>query len=205
MSSVVCPVDLDTARLRREVSEMYSRVARDPGSEFHFHRGPRYAAEWLGYDAGELAELPSAATESFAGVANPLAASPLRAGEIVADIGSGAGMDLLLAARRVGDSGRAIGIDNTPDMIDKCRAAAAKAGLSRVEVRQGDLHDLPLEPASVDVVISNGVLNLAWNKLAAFREIFRVLRAGGRLQLGDIVVRSELSEGIRKNYELWAA
>lgn len=205
MSSVVCPVDLDTRRLAREVSEMYSRVARDPASEFHFHRGPRYAAEWLGYDADELAQLPSAATESFAGVANPLAAAPLRAGEIVADIGSGAGMDLLLAARRVGESGLAIGVDNTPDMIEKCRAAAASARLSTVEVRQGDLHDLPLDAASTDVVISNGVLNLAWNKLAAFREVFRVLRKGGRLQLGDIVVRAELSEGIRKNYELWAA
>lgn len=208
MSSVVCPVDLDTQRLAREVAEMYSRVARDPAGEFHFHRGPRYAAEWLGYDPSELAALPTRATESFAGVANPLAAlaeAPLAPGETVADIGSGAGMDLLLAAGRVGDRGRAIGVDSTPDMIEKCLCAAREAGYEHVEVRAGDLHELPLEDASVDAIISNGVLNLASDKLKAFGELYRALKPGGRLALGDIVVASELSDNIRKNYELWAA
>lgn len=205
MSSVFCPVDLDTRRLREEIASMYARVAVDPNGDFHFHRGPAYAAELLGYDRGELDALPAAATASFAGVANPHAIADLRAGETVVDIGSGAGMDLLLAARRVGPSGRAIGIDRTPEMIASCRTSAAAAGLHHVEVREGDLHSLPVEDASVDVVISNGVLNLAHDKLTAFREVFRVLKPNGRLQLGDIVVESELSEGIRKNFELWAA
>lgn len=205
MSSISCPIDLDTRRLQEEIASMYARVAKDPNGDFHFHRGPAYAAELLGYDRAELDALPSSATASFAGVANPHAIAPLRAGETVLDIGSGAGMDLLLGARRVGPSGRAIGVDRTPEMIASCRASAAEAGLHNVEVREGDLHELPAEDASVDVVISNGVLNLAHDKLKAFAEVVRILRPGGRLQLGDIVVESALSEGIRRNYELWAA
>ena len=205
MSSLVCPVDLDTQRLAREVAEMYARVAEDPGGEFHFHRGPRYAIEWLGYDAEELAKVPAGATESFAGVANPLAIAPLSSGQTVIDVGSGAGMDLLLAARQVGPEGHAIGVDKTPAMLAKCRSMALQAGLDQVEVRQGDLSELPVEGAAADVVISNGVLNLAPDKSGAFREIHRVLRPGGRLQLADIVVASELSATIRSNYELWAA
>ena len=205
MSSTICPIDLDTRRLADEVAEMYARVARDPAGDFHFHRGPEYAVEHLGYNAAELAALPSSATESFAGVANPLSIAPVQPGDTVLDIGSGAGTDLLLAARRVGPTGNAIGVDRTPEMIEKCLRSAAAAGLSNVEVRRGDLHELPVADESVDVVISNGVLNLAHDKLRAFREIVRVLKPGGRLQLGDIVVESELSEGIRKNYELWAA
>jgi len=205
MSSTLCPIELDTRRLQEEVAEMYARVARDPAGDFHFHRGPHYAVEHLGYDAAELAALPSSATESFAGVANPHSMARVRPGDTVLDIGSGAGMDLLLAARRVGPIGKAIGVDRTSAMIEKCSRSAAAAGLSNVEVRQGDLHELPIADASVDVVISNGVLNLAHDKLRAFREIVRVLKPGGRLLLGDIVVESELSEGIRKNYELWAA
>lgn len=112
---------------------------------------------------------------------------------------------MLLAGRRVGPSGKAIGIDRTPEMIASCRTSAAAAGLHNVEVREGDLHSLPVDDASVDVVISNGVLNLAHDKLTAFREVFRVLKPNGRLQLGDIVVEAELSEGIRRNFELWAA
>jgi len=204
-ASMVCPVDLDTAALRREIASIYTRVADDPSGDFHFHRGPAYASKQLGYDAAELAALPETATASFAGVANPLAIAPLREGEVVVDIGSGAGTDLLLAARRVGKGGKAIGVDPTPAMIERCRANARALGLENVEVREGDAQKLPVDDASVDVVISNGVLNLAWDKAAAFREVVRVLKSGGRLQLGDIVVESQLSDGIRKNYELWAA
>jgi arsenite methyltransferase len=205
MSSVVCPVDLDTQRLRQEIREMYTRVAKDPAGDFHFHRGARYAAEFLGYDAAELGALPAESRDSFAGVGNPLAIAELLEGETVVDIGCGAGTDLLLAARRIGSAGRAIGIDMTPEMIERCRRAAIEAGLENVEIREGDLHQLPIEDASVDVVISNGVLNLAHDKLRAFGEVFRVLRPGGRLQLADIVVESELSEKIRSDVELWAA
>ena len=198
-----CPIGLDAARLKAEVATMYARVATDPTGEFHFHRGPEYAARLLGYDADELAGIPPEASASFAGVANPLDIAPLRAGDVVVDIGSGAGMDLLLAARRVGPTGRAIGVDMTPAMIERARASACSAGLDNVEIRQGDAQKLPIEDASVDVVISNGVLNLTTDKLEAFSEIARILRPGGRLQLGDIAVESELSEGIRRDIDLW--
>ncbi len=198
-----CPVDLDTIRLRAEISTIYARVAAEPGGDFHFHRGPTYAAELLGYDAAELALLPAESTAAFAGVSNPLAIAPLAAGETVVDIGSGAGMDLMLAARRVGPTGRAIGVDMTPAMIERARASAKAIGLDQLEIRQGDAQALPIDDASVDVVISNGVINLTTDKVEAFSEIFRILKPGGRLQLGDIVVESELSEGIRRDVDLW--
>ena len=204
-SSLTCPVDLDTKRLQEEIASMYARVATDPNGEFHFHRGPDYAAELLGYDRAELAKLPAEVTASFAGVANPHSIREVGPGETVLDIGSGAGMDLLIAAQRIGPLGRAIGIERSPEMTAKCRAGAAEAALSNVEVLNADLHELPLKDASVHVVISNGVLNLAHDKLTAFREIARVLEPGGHLQLGDIAVELPLSEGIRKNFDLWAA
>jgi SAM-dependent methyltransferase len=204
MSSVSCPVDLDTKKLHTAVFDMYTRVATEPDGEFHFHRGPEYAARTLGYDPEELAALPERSTRSFAGVGNPHAIAPVLPGETVLDIGSGAGMDLLLAARRTGPGGRAIGVDMTASMRESCREAAREAGLANVEVREGDIHDLPVEDAGVDVVISNGVLNLAHDKRVAFAEAFRVLRPGGRLQLADIAVKEELSDSIRQDYELWA-
>jgi arsenite methyltransferase len=201
--AITCPVELDTQVLRSEISKVYARVAADPDGDFHFHRGPAYAVEFLGYDPGELAALPAECTASFAGIANPHAMAPVVAGETVLDIGCGAGMDLLLAARHVGASGRAIGIDMTEAMRDRARSCAAVAGLANVEVHQADATALPLPECSVDVVISNGVLNLVPEKEKAFAEIRRVLRPGGRLQLGDIALNTELSEGTRRNIDLW--
>jgi SAM-dependent methyltransferase len=198
-----CPVGLDTKKLRDEVSFIYARVAADPGGDFHFHRGAQYAAEFLGYDAAELAALPPESPASFAGVANPHAIAAIEPGATVLDIGCGAGMDLLLAARRVGPRGRAIGVDMTPAMAEKAGASAKAAGLSNVEIRVGDALALPVEDASIDVVISNGVINLTPDKEKAYAEIFRVLKPGGRLQLGDIIVANELSESIRSDIDLW--
>ena len=200
---IACPVDLDTQVLRSEVSKVYSRVASDPNGDFHFHRGPAYAAEFLGYDPAELAALPAACTASFAGVANPHAIARIAPGETVLDVGCGAGMDLLLAARRASPGGRAIGIDMTESMRDRARASAAAAGLTNVEVHTADATSLPLPDASVDAVISNGVLNLVPEKEKAFSEIRRVLRPGGRLQLGDIVLDAPLDENTRRNIDLW--
>jgi arsenite methyltransferase len=150
--------------------------------------------------------LPAACTASFAGVANPLAMAPIAAGEVVLDVGSGSGMDLVLAARRVGPSGRAIGVDPTPAMRELAARSAEAAGVGeRVTVFEGDSQFLPVADGSVDVVISNGVLNLSPDKEAALREIFRVLRPGGRLQLGDVVIGRDLSEKARSDVDLWAA
>ena len=165
--AIACPVDLDTRKLRAEIQSIYARVAEAPSGEFHFHRGPEYAARRLNYDAAELSQLPGTVTESFAGVGNPHLIAPLPAGATVVDIGSGAGMDLLLAGSHVGPHGRAIGVDMTEAMRDRARRGAAACGLVHVEVREGEATALPLEAESVDVVISNGVLNLVAEKTAA--------------------------------------
>jgi SAM-dependent methyltransferase len=174
-----CPLDLDTLRLRKEIQSIYALVATDPSGDFHFHRGPVYAAGMLGYDAGALAALPTESTSSFAGVANPHRIAPIPPGATVVDIGCGAGMDLLLAAQAVGAAGRAIGIDMTEVMADRARAGAQALGLTNVEVRVGDALDLPVASGSVDIVVSNGVLNLTPDKRQAYSEVGRVLRPNG--------------------------
>lgn len=201
--TITCPVDLDTLKLRAEIRSIYSRVAADPSGEFHFHRGPAYAADRLGYDAAELATLPGTVTESFAGVANPHAIAPIPAGATVVDIGSGAGTDLLLAALHVGPTGRAIGVDMTEAMRDRARGGAAACRLTHVEVREGEATALPIEAESVDVVISNGVLNLVADKRTAIAEIQRILKPGGRVQIADIVLGVELPEDARRDIDLW--
>jgi len=201
--AIACPVDLDTRKLRDEIQSIYARVAEDPSGDFHFHRGPAYAADLLGYDRGALAALPDQSTASFAGVANPHRLGPIGEGLIVADIGCGAGMDLLLAAKAVGPRGRAIGVDMTESMADKARGSARAAGLENVEVRIGDAMSLPLDDASVDVVLSNGVLNLTPDKSVAYGELFRVLKPGGRFLYADIIVGHELSESVRRDIDLW--
>ena len=198
-----CPIDLDVAKLRHEVALIYGRVAEDPSGDFHFHRGAEYAATMLEYDAAELAKLPPEATASFAGIANPFVAGIPAPGAIVVDIGSGSGTDVFLAAGHVGPTGRVIGVDPNDAMLAKARGAADKLGARNVEFRKGSAEALPVDAGSVDVVISNGVINLAPEKLPVFQEILRVLKPGGRLHLSDIVVGAELSEGIRQDIELW--
>ena len=201
--AITCPVDLDTRKLRAEIQSMYARVAADPSGEFHFHRGPEYASTRLNYDAAELLKLPGTVTESFAGVGNPHAIAPLPTGATVVDIGSGAGTDLLLAAFHVGPRGRAIGVDMTEAMRDRARRGATACGLVQVEVREGEATALPIDAESVDVVISNGVLNLVPEKRAAVAEIRRILRPGGRVQIADIVLGVELPEDARQDIDLW--
>ena len=201
--AIACPIDLDTQKLRDEIQSVYARVATDPSGDFHFHRGPQYAAEFLNYDRAALDQLPRQSTEPFARVANPLRIGRIAGGAMVVDIGCGPGMDLLLAAKSVGTTGRAIGIDMTESMRDKALSAARVAGLHNVEVRLGDAMSLPLDNEAVDAVISNGVLNLVPYKSVAYREVFRVLKPEGRFLYGDIVVGSELSESIRRNIDLW--
>lgn len=201
--TISCPVDLDVARLGAEVRSMYTRVASEPDGSFHFHRGPAYAAERLGYDPGELAGVPDSVTASFAGIGNPHLVAALEPGATVLDMGCGAGTDLLLAARRVLPAGRAIGVDMTEAMVARARDGAAAAGLPNVQVRIGDATALPVEDESVDVLISNGVFNLVPDKARALAEMFRVVTRGGRLQIADIVLGAELDEAARRDVDLW--
>jgi arsenite methyltransferase len=201
-----CPAGFDIARLRKQVSQTYDRVAWEPNGNFHFHRGAEYACRMLRYDPTELAMIPDESTASFAGVGNPHRIGPIIPGETILDVGCGAGMDLLLAARRTGATGRAIGIDLTPAMIEQAKCAALKAGLwENVEIRRGMAEELPVESETIDVVISNGVLNLSADKPRSFGEIHRVLRPGGRFYLADVVVQRELSLAVRSDVSLWAA
>lgn len=201
--AVVCPVGFDKERLKSEVCATYSQVAENPGGEFHFHRGPGYAARLLGYDLAELQALPERATAPFAGVGNPFRMEPIAPGASVLDIGSGAGMDCLLAGRRVGKNGSVVGIDMTEGMLERARTAAAEADMRHVRFEKGDIGELPIESGSIDVVISNGVFNLAPDKTKVFSELYRVTKPGGRVQFADIVIGTELSEDARNNIDLW--
>jgi SAM-dependent methyltransferase len=182
---------------------MYTEVAAEPQREFHFPTGRR-ACEFVGYPVEQLDLLPPTAVESFAGVGYPFAAGVIRTGDVVLDIGSGSGTDTLLAARLVGPAGRVIGLDLTEAMRQKLRANAVMAGVTHLEVLAGNAEAIPLPDAAVDVVTTNGVINLVPDKVAAIREIARVLRSGGRLQMADIVVRSLPSESCRARPDLWA-
>jgi len=201
--AIACPVGFDVARLKDEVRQTYSAVARAPDGEFHFHRGPEYAARLLGYDLAELKSLPDTATAPFAGVGNPFLMDPLPDGASVLDVGSGAGMDCLLAARRVGKQGSVVGVDMTDEMLERARAGAREAGLPQVRFEKGDINRLPLEAQSIDVVISNGVFNLSPDKGGLFRELYRVVKPGGCLQFADITLEAELSEAARNDIDLW--
>ena len=201
--ALTCPVGFDVTTLRNEIQTMYSRVASTPGGEFHFHRGPEYAVTRLGYDAAELAALPLDVTSSFAGVGNPHAIGQMEKSSVVLDVGCGAGTDLLLAARCVGPRGRAIGVDMTEAMRTRATAGAAECGLTNVDVRDGDATHLPLKDQSVDIVISNGVLNLVPDKHKAVGEIARVLKPGGRAQIADIIIGEVLPESALRDIDLW--
>jgi arsenite methyltransferase len=200
MSATQSPVDV--AVLREEIQKTYTEVSTEPGADFIFPTG-RAWAEDLGYPQPELANVPDATVGSFAGVANPFALGRVEPGEVVLDLGCGAGTDLLIAAQMTGPTGRAVGVDMTPAMLDRATASAAQMGLGNVELHESLIEALPLADASVDVVLSNGVIDLVVDKEAVFAEIDRVLRPGGRLQLADVVIHTEVSEDARKRIDLW--
>jgi SAM-dependent methyltransferase len=201
-AAVAPAIDVDAEELRRAIRAEYEVVALQPEVGFHFQTG-RPLASILGYEDGWLAGVPESSIVSFAGTGNPFAAGEILPGERVVDIGCGAGMDSLIAAGMTGPAGTVVGVDMTPAMLDKARAAAASAGLAHVEFRAGLAEALPVEDAWADVVISNGVLNLMPDKLSALQEMARVLKPDGRLQLGDIVVERAVPEEAKRDIDLW--
>lgn len=198
--NTTAPVDVDV--LRAEIRKTYTDVSTQPDHEFIFPTGRRWARE-LGYPEPELSHVPDATVESFAGVASHWTLGRVEPGEVVLDLGCGAGTDLLIAAQMTGPTGRAIGVDMTATMLTRVRESAAEMGLTNVELHETLIEQLPLEDASVDVVISNGVLDLVPDKDAVMDEIDRVLRPGGRLQLADVVIHREVSEDARARIDLW--
>ena len=189
--------------LRSQIRREYSQVATEPEKGFHFHTG-RPLATKLGYRAEWLAGMPEASVASLAGTGNPFSLGVLQPGEHVVDVGCGAGLDSLIAARMVGPSGRVIGVDMTPEMLAKARSGAQALGLSNVEFQGGVAEDLPAPDGWADVVISNGVLNLTPDKAATLREMARVLKPNGRLQIGDILVDKPVPEDAKMDIDLWA-
>ncbi len=195
-------VDIDVATLRDAISDEYTIVAEDPERGFHFHTGRRLAG-LLGYAEEWLEGISEAAVESLAGTGNPFSMGELKGGERVVDMGSGSGLDSLIAARMVGPSGSVVGVDMTPAMLGKARGAANESGLDNVEFREGYAEQLPVPDGWADVIISNGVLNLLPDKRASLHEMARVLKPGGRLQIGDILVDREVPMDAKQDIDLW--
>jgi arsenite methyltransferase len=156
------------------------------------------------YNSFETSEVPQEAVLASLGCGNPTALARLNPGEVVLDLGSGGGIDVLLSAKRVGPTGIAYGLDMTDEMLELARQNQTRAGITNAEFLKGEIENIPLPDNTVDVVISNCVINLSADKSAVLREVFRVLKPGGRFAVSDIVVRGEIPAGIRRNLELWA-
>ena len=195
-------VTVDVELLRSEIEKTYTEVSTEPAGDFIFPTG-RAWAERLGYPQPELARVPDQTVASFAGVANPFTLGRIEQGQTVLDLGCGAGTDLLIAAQMTGQGGRVVGVDMTASMLERARASARAMGIANVELHRSLIESLPLDDASIDVVISNGVIDLVPDKQAVFAEIDRVLRPGGRLQIADVVIHTEVSADARDRIDLW--
>lgn len=190
-------------QIKEAVKDMYKIVATRPDSPLHFPIG-RDAAEKAGYDKDLLTGLPDSATESFAGVGNPFRAEVIKRGMTVLDVGAGSGTDVAIAANIVGVEGKVWALDVTPEMREKLSDMVEREGLDQIESLSGDAEAIPLPDNSVDVVTSNGVLNLVPEKRKAVAEIFRVLKPGGKVQIADIVIASPVTPDCEDDPKLWA-
>ncbi|HEX6818515.1 MAG TPA: methyltransferase domain-containing protein [Ktedonobacterales bacterium] len=194
--------ELPIAELRQAIRDEYAAVASNPTQGFHFHTG-RPLARLLGYDEAWLEGMPEGTLASFAGTGNPFSLGALLPGEHVVDVGCGAGLDSMIAARMVGADGSVIGVDMTPAMLTKAQTSALDAGYANLTYREGYAEALPVPDGWADVVISNGALNLVPDKVAALREMARVLKPGGRLQIADILVQRPVPESAKRKIDLW--
>jgi SAM-dependent methyltransferase len=194
---------IDREELRVRISEKYREVALNPELGFHFHTGAPLA-KMLGYADEVIASLPASTVDSFAGTGNPFLFGDLHPGEVVVDIGCGAGFDTLTAARQVGSTGRVYAVDMTPEMRTKTANGARQLGFDNVDVLEGYAESLPVADGLADVVISNGVINLCPDKQAVFREMHRVLKPDGRIQVGDILVHREVPQDAKDDIDLWS-
>ena len=186
---------------KKKVRETYGKIAEQGSAAGSV---PPLAAERAGYEADDVAAVPEGAALGL-GCGNPTAIAGLKPGEVVLDLGSGGGFDAFLAAKAVGPEGRVIGVDMTPQMIERATENARKGGYENVEFRLGDIENLPVEDASVDVILSNCVINLAPDKRKVFAEAHRVLRPGGRLHVSDIVLGRPLPEDLKGDVDLYCA
>ena len=191
------------ATIKGEVLRMYQEVADNPDHDFHFFHG-REAAEMFGYESEWLDNAPEGSVASFAGVGNPHLRSKIQPGETVLDLGSGAGLDSIIASGQTGPTGKVLGVDLNPNMCIKAQAHAEASGTS-MECHEGRMEDIPLPDESADVILSNGVINLSFRKRRVIKELFRVLRPGGRISITDIVSARKLGHEIVSDPKLWAS
>jgi len=194
--------NISDAMLRDAIKREYENVAVYPDKGYHFHTG-REAANRIGYDKTLYDSVPDKNIASFAGTGNPFNLGPINPGEVVVDVGSGSGFDSLIASKMVGPKGRVIGIDMTHEMLNRARSGASEMGVSNVEFREGHAEDLPLPDGFADVIISNGVLNLTPDKKKTLSEWERVLKPGGRLYIGDILVAKSIPQSSLNDISLW--
>ena len=201
--AMVAVMGFSADQIREAVKMMYSVVARNPAAPLHFPVGAE-ACRLAGYDEALLGNVPAKSLESFAGVGNPFRAGIIRPGDTVLDVGAGSGTDVLIASRMVGDTGRVIALDLTRAMRSKLEGILRSEGVTNVEILAGDAEDIPLPDACVDVVTSNGVLNLVPDKRRAINQIFRVMKPGGRVQIADIVIARPVTPDCEDDPALWA-